>query len=110
MCFHIAFCGLAGYRPILRSAKVCPVYRASNVPSKTVRNEKTCAAFNTQHRAKLIINCVAGGFIRNTMMYSAHHFLTKAKENVLCLSVQILLPTAGLSCYYQVAFLSIYTL
>ena len=64
----------------------------------------------TQHRTKLIITCVAGGFIRNTRMLPAHRFLTKAKENALCLSVQTLLPTAGFSCCFQSAFLSTDTL
>ena len=37
----VTFCGLAGCCPIPWSAKVRPAYRASNVPPKTARNEKS---------------------------------------------------------------------
>ena len=38
---RVTFCGLAGYRPILWSAKVRPAYRTSSVALKIVRNGKS---------------------------------------------------------------------
>ena len=39
--FRVTFCGLADYRPIPRSTKVRPAYRASNVLLKIARNGKS---------------------------------------------------------------------
>ena len=90
----VIFCGLAGCCTIPWSAKVRPAYRASNVPSKTARNEKSSVprSIRSTGLSYVVDFCLHSHRCFFVMLYarlSLHQFLMPAKSLSVLLGLMV---------------------